>query len=325
MQARSYLPSLGRFTTADRFEDALGDFGLQSDPLTQERYAFGAGNPVNNVEFDGHGPGSEGGAQPIIQGKDGTTQRKRGEAPEETPSQTAARHDTFNGKSAAKAYTTDQANAAAKKAGGAAAANEPDAKPVPEAQCPAGACKDKVIYSPERQREIDAGQKAFWDGIKFVVGDDPIEIGSNFAGGPLGRIGGKVTSKVVGEFGDDAVRAGKKVLSGGDDAAHVVRKGRIPDEVPNNLPEQMVMDSAKAGHGREIIRDLGDKERLNALYGTGRWVKMENVGRGEQNVTVHWVRNLDTGMNAEFKFKQRYYGHMKPSGQAKSPTGTMKP
>jgi RHS repeat-associated protein len=43
MQARAYLPSIGRFTTADRFEDALGDFALQSDPLTQERYAFGAG------------------------------------------------------------------------------------------------------------------------------------------------------------------------------------------------------------------------------------------------------------------------------------------
>ena len=49
---------------------------------------------------------------------------------------------------------------------------------------------------------------------------------------------------------------------------------------------------------------------------------MQNVARGEnQNVTVHWFRNLDTGANVEFTFTQRYYGHMRPSGVAKSPTG----
>jgi len=40
----------------DRFAQASGDFALQSDPLTQNRYAFAGGNPVNNVEFDGHRP-----------------------------------------------------------------------------------------------------------------------------------------------------------------------------------------------------------------------------------------------------------------------------
>lgn len=54
MRARSYRPEIGRFLTADRFEAAAGDFNLQSDPLTQNRYAFAGGNPVSNVEFDGH-------------------------------------------------------------------------------------------------------------------------------------------------------------------------------------------------------------------------------------------------------------------------------
>ncbi|HWT92953.1 MAG TPA: RHS repeat-associated core domain-containing protein [Solirubrobacteraceae bacterium] len=54
MRARSYLPSAGRFLTQDRFEDSTGDFNLASDPLTQNRYAFAGGNPVSNVEFDGH-------------------------------------------------------------------------------------------------------------------------------------------------------------------------------------------------------------------------------------------------------------------------------
>ena len=54
MQARPYQPALGRFLTQDRFEDSAGDLTLQSDPLTQNRYAFAGGNPVNNVEWDGH-------------------------------------------------------------------------------------------------------------------------------------------------------------------------------------------------------------------------------------------------------------------------------
>lgn len=57
MRARFYRPEVGRFTTQDRFESARGDFALQADPLTNNRYAFAGGNPVNNIEFDGHFPG----------------------------------------------------------------------------------------------------------------------------------------------------------------------------------------------------------------------------------------------------------------------------
>ena len=54
MQARSYRPDIGRFLSQDRFEAASADVALQSDPLTQNRYAFAGGNPINNVEWDGH-------------------------------------------------------------------------------------------------------------------------------------------------------------------------------------------------------------------------------------------------------------------------------
>jgi len=54
MQAREYRPDIGRFLSQDRFAAAAGDMQLQSDPLTQDRYAFAGGNPVSNVEFDGH-------------------------------------------------------------------------------------------------------------------------------------------------------------------------------------------------------------------------------------------------------------------------------
>ena len=54
MQARSYLPQAAQFSGEDRYEAAGGDLALQSDPLTQNRYAFAGGNPVSNVEWDGH-------------------------------------------------------------------------------------------------------------------------------------------------------------------------------------------------------------------------------------------------------------------------------
>jgi RHS repeat-associated protein len=59
MQAREYRPDLGHFLSQDRFESAVADDFLQADPLTQNRYSFAGGNPVNNVEFDGHGWGND--------------------------------------------------------------------------------------------------------------------------------------------------------------------------------------------------------------------------------------------------------------------------
>ncbi len=54
MRARQYRPDGGTFLQADRYEAAQLDFHLQTELLTQNRYAFAAGNPVSNVEFDGH-------------------------------------------------------------------------------------------------------------------------------------------------------------------------------------------------------------------------------------------------------------------------------
>ncbi len=56
MQARQYRPDIGRFLSQDRFEASGADLALQSDPLTQNRYAFAGGNPVSNIEWDGHKP-----------------------------------------------------------------------------------------------------------------------------------------------------------------------------------------------------------------------------------------------------------------------------
>ncbi|MGW6143469.1 DNRLRE domain-containing protein [Streptomyces sp. NPDC055140] len=54
MGFRDYSPGLNRFTSRDMYTGALADMSLGADPFTGNRYAFGGGNPVSNVEIDGH-------------------------------------------------------------------------------------------------------------------------------------------------------------------------------------------------------------------------------------------------------------------------------
>jgi hypothetical protein len=49
-------PGLNRFLSRDMYNGALADLNLTTNPFTGNRYAFGAGNPISNVELDGHIP-----------------------------------------------------------------------------------------------------------------------------------------------------------------------------------------------------------------------------------------------------------------------------
>ncbi|MEV6843620.1 DNRLRE domain-containing protein [Actinoplanes sp. NPDC051411] len=51
---RDYDPSSNRFLTRDMYEGALSDTAMSVDPYTGNRYAFGGGNPLSNIEIDGH-------------------------------------------------------------------------------------------------------------------------------------------------------------------------------------------------------------------------------------------------------------------------------
>ncbi len=52
------------------------------------------------------------------------------------------------------------------------------------------------------------------------------------------------------------------------------------------------------------MANLRDESRLIAVYGEGEWVKMQSVLQGtDSNTTVHWFKNLDSGLEVEFKFK----------------------
>jgi RHS repeat-associated protein len=54
MGFRDYSPGLNRFLTRDMYNGALTDLNLAANPYTGNRYAFGAGNPITNIEYDGH-------------------------------------------------------------------------------------------------------------------------------------------------------------------------------------------------------------------------------------------------------------------------------
>jgi RHS repeat-associated protein len=54
MGFRNYDPSLNQFASRDMYNGALADAGLTTDPFTGSRYAFGNGNPISNIESNGH-------------------------------------------------------------------------------------------------------------------------------------------------------------------------------------------------------------------------------------------------------------------------------
>ncbi|MGW3346310.1 RHS repeat domain-containing protein [Nonomuraea rubra] len=56
MGFRDYNPGLNRFLNLDTYNGALSDLSLGLDLWTANRYAFTGGNPINNIEIDGHEP-----------------------------------------------------------------------------------------------------------------------------------------------------------------------------------------------------------------------------------------------------------------------------
>ncbi|PTM53240.1 RHS repeat-associated core domain-containing protein [Desmospora activa] len=54
MGFRDYSPGLNQFLSRDMYNGALDDMTLAMDPWTSNRYAFAGGNPISNVEMDGH-------------------------------------------------------------------------------------------------------------------------------------------------------------------------------------------------------------------------------------------------------------------------------
>lgn len=92
-------------------------------------------------------------------------------------------------------------------------------------------------------------------------------------------------------------------------------RGAIPDDIPNNLQEQILLQDAKAQPAIMIqggsSRPLGDAPRLVANYGgqPEDWYKMASnqsaIIEGAI-VEIHWYRNARTLQNIEYKIKRTY-------------------
>jgi RHS repeat-associated protein len=54
MGFRTYSPGLNQFLSRDMYNGALADMNLATDPFTGSPYAFANGNPITNIELDGH-------------------------------------------------------------------------------------------------------------------------------------------------------------------------------------------------------------------------------------------------------------------------------
>jgi RHS repeat-associated protein len=54
MGFRNYSANLNAFLSRDMYNGVLADMQLTTDPFTGNRYTFGAGNPISNIELDGH-------------------------------------------------------------------------------------------------------------------------------------------------------------------------------------------------------------------------------------------------------------------------------
>ena len=64
MGFRNYAPGLNQFLSRDMYDGALADMSLATDPFTGNRYTFGGGNPISNIELDGHMFPGGGGCNP---------------------------------------------------------------------------------------------------------------------------------------------------------------------------------------------------------------------------------------------------------------------
>ena len=92
-------------------------------------------------------------------------------------------------------------------------------------------------------------------------------------------------------------------------------RGSIPDDVPTNLQEQILLEDARSQPGLEIQGGpdipLGDVPRLVANYGgpAEDWYKISSNQSAVIDgaiVEIHWFRNNRTGQNVEYKIKRTY-------------------
>jgi RHS repeat-associated protein len=176
MQARPYSPGWGRFLGLDVFEDAAGDMALQSDPLTNNRYAFTGGNPINNLEFDGHcAPSGQRNPSPC---------RPLGRSPTPRERHREAQVNRAHDEAAANGEATAGRSPAASGWSGASSAQDTEARPTPRrSSIAAGASPSRARPSISRQTVLAA-------------------MSANLGTGGIGPVGVPSTGNIVASGGE---------------------------------------------------------------------------------------------------------------------------
>jgi RHS repeat-associated protein len=270
MFARPYRPEIGRFLTQDRYASASQDLLLQSDPLTQNRYAFAGGNPVNTIEFDGHYKGNEGAAQRAMKGSRTPRGKRRATKAEEfipgASKSAGIAPASFNSKPSGEAPLTDASSTRSDYRTPVLAPppKRPDSCPVAKTGPAAGSpltCEHGIPRHPRTQYEC-VGNTQTPEGEPACAAwklHDPALINTSvqetFAGGYIIRGGVWVLGKACARWCDDVGRAvvsnagrlcnpGKwceKVTGVARGAVNRVRPGaakaRIRDPEPQFLPD----------------------------------------------------------------------------------------
>ena len=278
MGFRDYSPGLNRFLTRDMYNGALADLRLGGDPWNTNRYAFAGGNPITGIEYDGHCA--------IDEATDGCPSEHQ-DLPEinvaAEPADIQVGHnkihvDNWYWYKAAWDATEAQVH-----------------RERPGIQLPTTDCVNAT----------DRCMGSQWLDIGYFTEELCKQPGIHCGGLESGLQSGLTAAAAAGMLFGAGGRDGG-LWSGGSRGG----RGPIPNVAPRDYYEQLAMQGAKTqGAGNVIMRNLGDTPRLEANYGSGDWVKMQYTlddASGKAIRTVHWFRNLDNGMNVEYKFKLDY-------------------
>jgi RHS repeat-associated protein len=237
MEARPYRPQTGQFLTPDRFEAAAADLNLQADPLTNDRYAFASGNPIDRVEFDGHDPPTthNPNARQVMRNKSGSCFRDCN--PADFPGSEAP--PTRTGVPGTQSYAPWVAHEVSTGGSSGGGATKPPPKTriyirapyIPSVGAGAKATTPQTCFVCGDQERPRHSTFEMGTAAATVFGDDPIEIGVNLI--PVGRV-----ASLARRLGTAGARAVRSAARGGDDAGgHAVRAANLS---PREAAERII-------------------------------------------------------------------------------------
>jgi RHS repeat-associated protein len=317
MQARDYRPSTGRFLQSDRYESAQADLSLVADALTQNRYDFAGGDPVNSVEFDGHrqdcGAGITCPTGRAPTASERKSNAKQGAAYSQSQSQSEATvHPNLCPRSACQSapapkankkssFVRDAGNTLADRAEGAAqglkqalncAQGSPEA-----AKCYTDAFTEGVGNSTHPGRTADRARNAVTDLVDSVTRGSPGEIVGNAAFDALAIF---AAHKVSG-LGPARNPAPARFIAGSEGT--ILDRGSIATQVSQQRQARHVIGTREygSGSGGGYFQSVDDAQRvLDAFHSGNADILNINTRTGQVRVRVPDVTGVNVNRAAGY-------------------------